>query len=107
VDCVTLDREYLMDAFLHRPGHHELVYVGPGGTTVSCFGYQPATGDIAHNRRKTDRFCVQLVGTEYEVYDLETLRKGGYLHAYDYTIGLPVFVHSDPDAAIMWALMNL
>lgn len=90
-----------------HPDHYELVFVGTEGTTVRCFGYQPATVDISESRRKHDRFCVQRVGHEHEVYDLETLKPGNWMSAYDCTIGLPVFVHRDRDAAIMWALMNL
>jgi hypothetical protein len=45
------------------------------------------------------------VGDIYEVYDLTTLKKQMYVG--EWTIGVPVFTHKDPDAAIMWALMNL
>lgn len=96
----------MSDAFLHVPDHHELVFVGPGGTNTWGFGYQPTTEDIALRRRPNDRYCVQLVGDEYEVYDLNTLTRMS-LRSGPVSIGLPVFVHKDPDAAIMWALMNL
>lgn len=89
-------------AFLHGPDHFELVYVGTHGTTTRCFGYQPTTECIAHNRM-SDRYCVQKVGEIYEVYDCTTLKR---FHG-TWTIGLPVFQSEDPDAAIMWALMNL
>lgn len=96
----------MSDAFLHAPTHFELVYVGPNGTNTWGFGYQPSTDTIAEMRRSNDRFCIQLVGKVYEVYDLTTVKKMTY-HRRDFTIGLPVFTHEDPDAAIMWALMNL
>jgi hypothetical protein len=92
-------------AFLHAPNHHELVFVGPAGTSTYCFGYQPRTEDIEGHRKKSDRYCIQLIGEQYEVYDLATLQRpirgSGIV-----SIGYPVFVHTDPDAAIMWALMN-
>lgn len=68
-----------------------------------CFGFQPTTEDIAYFRAG-QRYCVQLIGESYEVYDLDTISKPKFLPV---TIGLPVFVHEDPDAAIMWALMNV
>jgi hypothetical protein len=92
-------------AFVHAPNHFELVFIGPNGTVTQCFGYPPRTEDIAEARKKTDHYCVQLIGDTYEVYDLKTLRKMNY-HA-PMTIGLPVFESKDPDAAIMWALMNV
>lgn len=88
-------------AFLNIPGHFEQVYVGPKGTVCYGYGYQPTTDDIA-THAKGHRFCVQLIGDNYEVYDLQTLKV--YFGAS--TIGLPVFTSKDPDAAIMWALMS-
>jgi hypothetical protein len=95
------------EAFLDRPGHYELVYVSQSGTRNQCFGYQPRTADIAAHTGAKDpaRYCIQLVGDIYEVYDLTTLKKQMYVG--EWTIGVPVFTHKDPDAAIMWALMNL
>jgi hypothetical protein len=92
-------------AFLHAPNHHELVFVGPAGTSTYCFGYQPTTHDINDHRRPSDRYCIQLIGEQYEVYDLKTIQH--IIGAIGIvSIGIPVFAHTDPDAAIMWALMN-
>lgn len=88
-------------AFLNIPGHFELVYIGPKGSTCYGYGYQPKTDDIA-DHAKGHRYCVQLIGETYEVYDLATLKR----HFGTASIGLPVFTSKDPDAAIMWALMN-
>ena len=89
-------------AMLQAPSHFELVYVGPNGTVCYGYGYQPTTWDIA-DRAKGQRYCVQLIGETYEVYDLGTLKR----HLGSTSIGVPVFTSQDPDAAIMWALMNL
>lgn len=96
----------MSDAIITTISHHELVFVGPGGSNTWCFGYQPTTDDIARTKKKADRYCIQKIGELYEVYDLTTLKPAAKW-ALTNTIGLPVFIHKDADAAIMWALMNL
>lgn len=84
---------------------NELITVGHNGETdVLSFPYQPTTDSIAAScSAQHERFVLQRIGGEIEVYDLRTLRR----HLGGWTIGLPVFAHTDEDAAIMWAILNL
>jgi hypothetical protein len=87
--------------------HHELVMIRPDGTFDRWgFGYQPTTNDIA-DRQGSGKYthCVQKIADKYEVYDLATLKKV-MPWSDDWTIGLPIAVHADFDAAVMMAVLS-
>jgi hypothetical protein len=71
-------------------------------TDIWRFDRQPTTEDIVVYSSAGDTHVIQLIGDQYNVYDLTTLRLTGTF----WTIGIPVFVTEDYDAAIMWAMLN-
>lgn len=92
--------------------HHELGMIREDGTIdVWCYGYQPTTNDIAERAKRRGgtvvyTHAVQLIGNRFEVYDLSTLRRAVVgIRSEDYTIGLPVAVNENLDAAIMAAML--
>lgn len=86
---------------------NELAYIGPNGVEVWSFGNQPSTEDIAerHRRSATSHWThvVQRLGDSYEVYALSSLRH----HMGTWTIGLPIHVGTDLDAAVMVAALSV
>lgn len=81
----------------------QLAFAGPHGIEMITFAGQPSTDDIAMWRGTTHTHVVQMIGGRYEVYDLTTLRQ---FVGNNYTIGIPVAVHDDVDAALMLAALT-
>lgn len=81
----------------------QLAFAGPNGLEMVTFDGPPSTNDIAQWRGATHTHVVQLIGERFEVYDLNTLRQ---FVGSEYTIGLPVAVHDDVDAALMLAALT-
>lgn len=91
--------------------HHELAMIDDRGhVDIWCYGYQPTTNDIADKAKHRQlnlpgyRFAVQLIGGQFEVYDLHTLKRVSPFSD-DYTIDLPVVTHENLDAALMAAIL--
>lgn len=97
----------MSDAILQSINHHELVFVGEKGTRTYGFGFQPTPFEMKNYARRDDRYVVQLIKGVCQVYDLATLRFDSNFRPPDWTVDDPVFSHEHPDAAIMWAVMNL
>lgn len=72
-------------------------------TIKISFTSQPTTEDIAYNRRRSTRFIIQLIGGRFHVYDSRTIRREGF----GWVCGLPVFVHDNYNAALMYARMQI
>lgn len=67
------------------------------------FRHQPTTHDILNHMHEHDRYAIQLIGGQFNVYDLKTLKR----FMGDASIGMPVFVTEDYDAALTWAVMQV
>ena len=65
--------------------------------------HQPLTEDISKQKAAKDRYVIQLIGDQFNVYDLKTLAR----NMVGVSIGVPKFVTDDYDAAVMWALMEV
>lgn len=94
-----------------RMNHHELGFIREDGQIdIWCYGYQPTTNDIAERAMKRVlggpkyTYVIQLIGGQFEVYDLATLKRQSAF-GQDFTIGQPVVTHENLDAAIMAAVL--